>query len=60
MRMEGKEGIYIEVKDVAGNVFACPLEALKTPGEVPADVLDACVDDATAGCCSGNFEIVKP
>jgi hypothetical protein len=45
---------------MAGNVFVCPLEALKAPGEVPADVLDACVDDATVGRYSGNIEIVKP
>jgi hypothetical protein len=60
MSAEGKEGIYVKVKDMAGNVFVCPLEALKAPGEVPADVLDACVDDATVGRYSGNIEIVKP
>lgn len=47
--------VYVKVKDMAGNLFLCPLDALKTPGEVPEEVLDHCVDDATAGRYAGNI-----
>jgi hypothetical protein len=43
-----------------GKRVRLPARGAEAPGEVPADVLDACVDDATVGCYSGNIEIVKP
>jgi hypothetical protein len=55
MSDESKAEVYVRVKDMAGNSFLCPLEALKKPGEVSAEVLDHCVDDATAGRYAGNI-----
>ena len=57
---EGKEAqVYVRVKDRAGNEFVCPIDALKGVKEVPEDILDTCVDDATVGRYSGNIAI-KP
>jgi hypothetical protein len=57
---EGKEAqVYVRVKDRAGNEFVCPIDALKGVKEVPEDILDTCVDDATVGRYSGNITI-KP
>jgi hypothetical protein len=54
-----QEQVYVRVKDVAGNEFVCPIDALKGLKEVPEDVLDNCVDDATVGRYAGNIK-VKP
>ena len=57
---EGKEQqVYVKVKDFAGNEYVCPIDALKNMKEVPEDVLDNCVDDATVGRYAGNIKIVK-
>ena len=40
---------YVWVKDKAGNEFACPIDALKKPGDLSAEEKSACVDDATRG-----------
>jgi hypothetical protein len=53
------EQVYVRVKDAAGNEFVCPIEALKGLGEVPEEVLDKCVDDATVGRYAGNIKIQK-
>lgn len=55
---EGKaEQVYARVKDRAGNEFVCPIEALKGVKEVPEEILDNCVDDATFGRYAGNIKI---
>lgn len=51
--------VYVKVKDLAGNQFVCPIEALKDPKEIPDEVLDHCVDDATVGRYAGNIKIVE-
>ena len=57
---DGKEAqVYVRVKDRAGNEFVCPIDALKGVREVPGEILDNCVDDATVGRYSGNITI-KP
>jgi len=57
---EGKEAqVYARVKDLAGNEFVCPIDALKRLREVPEEILDNCVDDATIGRYAGNIKI-KP
>ena len=57
---EGKEDqVYVRVKDRAGNEFVCPIDALKKLKEVPEEILDHCVDDATVGRYAGNIKI-KP
>jgi hypothetical protein len=52
-----EEQVYVRVKDLAGNEFVCPIDALKGLKEVPEDVLDHCVDDATIGRYAGNIKI---
>ena len=59
MSEHNEQQVYVKVKDVAGNEFVCPIEALKNLKEVPEDVLDNCVDDATVGRYAGNIKIVK-
>jgi hypothetical protein len=54
-----EQQVYVKVKDVAGNEFVCPIDALKNINEVTEEVLDNCVDDATVGRYSGNIKIVK-
>lgn len=55
---QGKdEGVYVRVRDLAGNEFVCPIDALKNPGEISAEELDHCVDDATVKRYSGNIRL---
>jgi hypothetical protein len=55
---EGREEqVYVRVKDFAGNEFVCPIDALKGLKEVPEEILDHCVDDATVGRYAGNIKI---
>ncbi|MEJ5359262.1 MAG: hypothetical protein WHT06_11380 [Desulfobacterales bacterium] len=49
--------VYVRVRDGAGNEFVCPIEALKDIREVPEEILDRCVDDATVGRYAGNLRI---
>ncbi len=53
------DALYVRVRDGAGNEFICPIEALKDIREVPEEILDRCVDDATAGRYAGNIRL-KP
>jgi hypothetical protein len=59
MNEDKEQQIYVKVKDFAGNEYVCPIDALKNMKEVPEDVLDNCVDDATVGRYAGNIKIVK-
>jgi hypothetical protein len=54
-----EEQVYVKVRDVAGNEFVCPIDALKNLKEVSEEVLDNCVDDATVGRYSGNIKVIK-
>jgi hypothetical protein len=57
MTDSAKKDIYVRVKDGAGNVFLCPLDALKEPGDVSDDDLENCVDDGTVGRYASNIEV---
>ncbi|MCU0560663.1 MAG: hypothetical protein MUD16_10800 [Desulfobacterales bacterium] len=59
MAEDKDESVYVRVRDLAGNEFICPIEALKDPKEISAEELDQCVDDATVKRYSGNIR-VKP
>jgi DNA gyrase/topoisomerase IV subunit B len=59
MNEDKEEQVYVKVKDFAGNVYVCPIDALKNLKEVSEEVLDNCVDDATVGRYAGNIKIVK-
>jgi hypothetical protein len=52
-----KEDLYVKVKDIAGNDFVCPIDALKNPEELSDVDLDNCVDDATVKRYAGNINI---
>ncbi|SHF95424.1 hypothetical protein SAMN02745206_02984 [Desulfacinum infernum DSM 9756] len=36
--------------------FSVPLEALKDPGALEAEIVESCVDDATVGRYAGDFK----
>jgi len=57
MSEDKKEQVYVRVKDLAGNEFVCPVDALKGLKEVPEEILDDCVDDATVARYAGNIKI---
>jgi hypothetical protein len=57
MNANREDQVYVKVKDFAGNEFVCPIDALKELKEVPEDVLDHCVDDATVGRYAGNIRV---
>jgi hypothetical protein len=59
MNADKEQQVYVKVKDFAGNEYVCPIDALRELKEVPEDVLDNCVDDATVGRYAGNIKIVK-
>jgi hypothetical protein len=59
MSESNEQQVYVKVKDVAGNEFVCPIDALKNLKEVSEEVLDNCVDDATIGRYSGNIRVIK-
>ncbi|MEN8689073.1 MAG: hypothetical protein AB1Z20_03095 [Desulfobacterales bacterium] len=52
-----KGNLYVKVKDLAGNEFVCPIDALKNPEELSDVDLDNCVDDATVKRYAGNINI---
>jgi hypothetical protein len=57
MSEESGAAVYVRVRDMAGNEFVCPIEALRNPAEVSAEELDQCVDDATVKRYSGNIRV---
>ena len=52
-----KGNLYVKVKDLAGNEFVCPIDALKNPEELSDVDLDNCVDDAIVKRYAGNINI---
>jgi hypothetical protein len=56
---ENKEEVYVRVKDLAGNEYVCPIDALIGLKDVSQETLANCVDDATVGRYAGNIKI-KP
>ena len=59
MSERNEQQVYVRVKDVAGNEFVCPIDALKNLKEVSEEVLDNCVDDATVGRYAGDIKVKK-
>jgi hypothetical protein len=57
MMAEKKKNVFVRVKDGSGNLFLCPLEALKDPQEATEEELENCVDDAVVGRYAGNIEM---
>ena len=57
MMAKKKKNVFVRVKDGSGNLFLCPLEALKDPKEATEEELGNCVDDAVVGRYAGNIEV---
>ena len=57
MSLESNPAVYVRVRDLAGNEFVCPIDALKNPKDVSAEKLDHCVDAATVKRYSGNIRL---
>ena len=57
--MSGKESknVYVRVKDMAGNSFLCPIDALKDPKDVSEEDMELCVDNAVAERYAGEIKI---
>jgi len=57
--MPEKEGkpVYVRVKDMAGNAFLCPIDALKEPKDVSEEDMELCVDNAVAERYAGDIKI---
>jgi hypothetical protein len=47
---------FVRVKDGAGNVWLCPLDALKDPSQATEEELENCVDVATVTRYAGDIE----
>jgi hypothetical protein len=57
MSEEAGKSVYVRVKDMAGNSFLCPIDALKDPKDVSEDEMELCVDDAVAERYAGEIKI---
>jgi hypothetical protein len=57
--MADKQGrdVYVRVKDMAGNSFLCPIDALKDPKDVSEEDMELCVDNAVAERYAGEIKI---
>ena len=57
--MPEKDGksVYVRVKDMAGNSFLCPIDALKDPKDVTEEEMELCVDNAVAERYAGEIKI---
>lgn len=58
MNTANTETVYVKVKDMAGNDFVCPLDALQDPRSIGEEELENCVEDAVVGRYAGQLKIV--
>jgi hypothetical protein len=59
MPKEKQKGLYVRVKDGAGNLFLCPIDALKDPKKATQEELENCVDDAVVGRYAGEIKVTE-
>ena len=59
MAKRGKKQVYVRVKDEAGNVFLCPIDALKDIKRATKEELENCVDSAVAERYAGEIEVAE-
>jgi hypothetical protein len=57
--MAGKKKVYVRVKDGSGNLFLCPIDALKDPKDATREELENCVDDAVVERYAGEIDVVE-
>lgn len=59
MESKSKGKKYVRVKDAGGNLFLCPLSALKPVEAATAEELADCVEEDVVGRYAGDIEVVK-
>lgn len=59
MPQQGKNPIYVRVKDGAGNEFLCPIDALKDIRNATDLELENCVDNAVVERYAGEIKIAE-
>lgn len=59
MEAKGKKELFVKVKDPAGNLFVCPITALKDIKEASESELENCVENAVTERYAGNIDIKK-
>jgi hypothetical protein len=57
MTEEKPKSVYVRVRDGSGNLFLCPIDALKDPKEATDQELENCVDDAVVGRYAGEIKV---
>jgi len=50
--------VYVRVRDGAGNLFLCPIDALKDMKEATDEELENCVDDAVVARYAGELKVI--
>ncbi|MFO7644120.1 MAG: hypothetical protein R6W95_07035 [Desulfosarcina sp.] len=58
MNTEKKEDVYVKVKDMAGNEFVCPLNALRDLKSISETELENCFEGDVVGRYAGQLKIV--
>jgi hypothetical protein len=57
MTREKPKTVYVRMKDGAGNLFLCPLDALKDPKNATDEELENCVDEAVVERFAGDVKV---
>jgi hypothetical protein len=58
MAAHSEKQVYVRVRDGAGNVFLCPIDALKDIQKATDEELENCVDNAVAERYAGEIKVV--
>ena len=58
MNTEKNDGVYVKVKDMAGNEFVCPLNELRNVKGVSEEELENCFEGDVVGRYAGQLNIV--
>ena len=58
MNKESKEGVFVRVKDMAGNEFVCPLDGLRNVENVSKEELESCFEGDVIGRYAGQLNII--
>lgn len=59
MKTEKKDGVFVKVKDMAGNEFVCPLNELRNVKNVSDEELEDCFDGDVVGRYAGQLNILE-
>lgn len=52
------EDVYVKVKDMAGNEFVCPLNALRDASKISDENLENCFEGDVVGRYAGQLNII--